>query len=71
MLRVKDEKISIVLYKSGKMVHNGSDESEGVVDAVLEREDLYDYILGSDETGKGNGMVLWLWLQQPCPLKMN
>ena len=53
MLRVKDEKISIVLYKSGKLVHNGSDESKGVVDAVLKREDLYDYILGSDETGKG------------------
>ncbi len=53
MLRVKDGKISIVLYSSGKLVHNGSDESKKVVDAVLEREELYDYILGSDETGKG------------------
>ena len=53
LLRVKDGNISIVLYKSGKLVHNGSDDSKIVINAILEREEVYDYILGSDETGKG------------------
>ena len=53
LLRVKDGNISIVLYKSGKLVHNGSEDSKRVTNAILEREEVYDYILGSDETGKG------------------
>ncbi len=53
LLRVKDGNISIVLYKSGKLVHNGSDDSKRIINAILEREEIYDYVLGSDETGKG------------------
>ncbi len=53
MLRIKDGKISIVVYTSGKVVHNGTKESQQVIDAILKKEQLYDYILGSDEAGKG------------------
>lgn len=52
LLRIKDGKISIVVYTSGKVVHNGSKESQQVIDAILKKEQ-YDYILGSDEAGKG------------------
>jgi ribonuclease HIII len=53
LLRVKDNKINIILYKSGKLVYNDSDASRTVLNTILEKEDGYDYILGSDETGKG------------------
>ena len=50
---IKDGKVMIVVYKSGKVVHNGSEESEKILHEILKREDKYDFILGSDETGKG------------------
>jgi len=53
LLRIKDGKISIVVYTSGKVVHNGTKESQQVIDAILKKEKTYDYILGSDEAGKG------------------
>ena len=53
LLRIKDGKISIVVYTSGKVVHNGTKESQQVIDAILKKEQTYDYILGSDEAGKG------------------
>jgi ribonuclease HIII len=53
LLRIKDGKVSIVVYTSGKVVHNGTKESQQVIDAVLKKEKTFDYILGSDETGKG------------------
>ena len=53
LLRVKNGKINIVLYKSGKLVYNNSADSKMLINAVLEKEKTYDYILGSDETGKG------------------
>lgn len=53
LLRVKDQHLNIVVYKSGKLVHNGSDASNKILDAILIKEENYDYILGSDETGKG------------------
>jgi ribonuclease HIII len=53
LLRIKDDDIDIVVYKSGKLVHNGSEASKKVIDLILKKEDKYDYILGSDETGKG------------------
>jgi ribonuclease HIII len=43
----------IVVYKSGKVVHNGSEESQKVINEILKKEDKYDFFLGSDETGKG------------------
>lgn len=53
LLRIKDDEISIVLYKSGKLVHNGSIASKNVINSILEREEVFDFIIGSDETGKG------------------
>lgn len=53
LLRIKDGKILIIVYKSGKVVHNGSEESEKVLNDILTKETKNDFILGSDETGKG------------------
>ncbi len=53
LLRVKDKDLNIVLYKSGKLVHNGNTASIEFLNAILRKEENYDYILGSDETGKG------------------
>jgi len=53
LLRIKDGKIMIVVYKSGKVVHNGNEESEKILHEILKREENYEFILGSDETGKG------------------
>ena len=53
LLRVKDKNLNIVLYKSGKLVHNGNNASIEFLNAILRKEEKYDYILGSDETGKG------------------
>jgi len=53
LLRIKDGPVMIVVYKSGKVVHNGSEQSFQILREILIKEDKYDYILGSDETGKG------------------
>lgn len=53
LLRVKDGEINFILYKSGKLVYNGSDASKKILRSALQKEEFYDYVLGSDETGKG------------------
>lgn len=53
LLRIEDGKVKIVVYKSGKVVHNNSPESKTVIDNTLRSETEYQYLLGSDETGKG------------------
>ncbi len=53
LLRVKDKDLNIILYKSGKLVYNGNKASTEFLNAILRKEENYDYILGSDETGKG------------------
>ncbi len=52
-LRVKDNEISIILYNSGKLVYTENKSSRKLLKSILETEEGYDYILGSDETGKG------------------
>ena len=52
-LRVKDGKINFILYKTGKLVYTVNDTARKLLNTILEREGDYDYILGSDETGKG------------------
>ncbi len=52
-LRVKDDKINLILYKTGKLVYNDNESSRKLLKTILERDEDYDYILGSDETGKG------------------
>jgi len=53
LLRIKDGEIDIVVYKSGKLVHNGSHASKEIIDFILTRERTFDYLIGSDEVGKG------------------
>lgn len=53
LLRIEDGNISIIVYKSGKLVFNDSPESKKLLSYVLEKEVEYDYILGTDEVGKG------------------
>lgn len=53
LLRIKDDDISIIVYKSGKVVHNGKEASIKVLKKILHTDTEFDYILGSDETGKG------------------
>jgi len=52
-LRVKNGKISLILYKTGKIVYTDNESSRKLLNTILERDEVYDYILGSDETGKG------------------
>jgi len=53
LLRIKDGQIDMVVYKSGKLVHNGSPASQEIVDFILTRGRTFDYLIGSDEVGKG------------------
>ncbi len=53
LLRVKDGKIHLILYSTGKLVFNQSDETLDVLNSILLQEEGFDYFLGSDETGKG------------------
>ncbi len=53
MLRIKDKNISLIVYKSGKIVYNDNEDSKGIIDSILKKDTKYDYLLGSDETGKG------------------
>lgn len=53
LLRVKDQDVKLVLYSSGKLVFNESDETLSILNSILNLEEGYDYFLGSDETGKG------------------
>jgi ribonuclease HIII len=53
LLRIEDGEVNIIVYKSGKLVHNDSEASRRIIDSILERERKYDFLLGSDEVGKG------------------
>lgn len=53
LLRVKDHNINLILYTTGKLVFNESDETLNLLNSILIREEGFDYFLGSDETGKG------------------
>lgn len=53
LLRIKDGEVNLVVYKSGKVVFNDTTASRKVIDAILKTETEFDYVLGSDEVGKG------------------
>lgn len=53
LLRIRDGEINIIVYKSGKLVHNNSVDSRKIIDFILTREREFGYLLGSDEVGKG------------------
>jgi len=53
LLRIKENDIVIIVYRSGKVVYNDSDASKQIINSILIKDFEYDFILGSDETGKG------------------
>ena len=52
-MRIENGKVRIIVYKSGKLVFNDTPETREVINSILELERGYDYILGTDEVGKG------------------
>lgn len=53
LFRIKDGNIFIVGYKSGKLVHNDSADTKVLLDQIMVQEKVFDYIVGTDEVGKG------------------
>lgn len=53
LLRIKDHNVNLILYSTGKLVFNESNETLDILNPILMREEGFDYFLGSDETGKG------------------
>ena len=53
LLRIEDGNVKITVYKSGKVVHNDTPESRSVIGNIIQRDESYTYVLGSDEVGKG------------------
>ncbi len=53
LLRVDDAEVLMILYKSGKLVHDNGHIAKKIVGEVLETQEGYDFILGTDEGGKG------------------
>jgi len=53
LLRIQDGEVNIIVYKSGKLVHNDTEASRKIISSILEGERRYDFLLGSDEVGKG------------------
>ncbi len=53
LLRIKEDKLHLVLYNTGKLVFNERSETLKILNSILQRATGYDYFLGSDETGKG------------------
>jgi ribonuclease HIII len=53
LLRIKDDKINLVCYKSGKIVYENNPKTMEIIRQILVTDSEYDYELGSDEAGKG------------------
>lgn len=55
LLRIDDGEAKLIVYKSGKVVYEDNEATREVIDKiiVIEESEKYTYILGSDETGKG------------------
>lgn len=53
LLRIKQGEVQLVVYKSGSVVHNGSQASQELVHSILTVDKAYDFVIGSDEAGKG------------------
>jgi len=53
LLRIENGEVKIIVYKSGKLVFNDNQKTKQIIKSILEKEEVYDYILGTDEVGKG------------------
>lgn len=52
-IRLKDGRIQLILYNTGKLVFNDLEETQEILNLILELQTKYDLYLGSDEAGKG------------------
>ena len=53
ILRVKDGDIFFILYKTQKLVYKDSENMSQVLNSILIQDEKYEYVIGTDETGKG------------------
>ena len=53
LLRLRDGEVNVIVYRSGKLVHNNSDASRNLIDAIIAKQYDYEHVLGTDEVGKG------------------
>jgi len=53
LLRIKDDEINLICYKSGKIVYENNPQTLEIIRQILVTDSKYDYELGSDEAGKG------------------
>lgn len=54
LLRISDGEVNFVVYRSGKLVYDDTEATRKIIDAIMiEEKQVYNYILGSDEVGKG------------------
>ncbi|HJS65434.1 MAG TPA: ribonuclease HIII [Nitrososphaeraceae archaeon] len=53
LLRIRDDNINLICYKSGKIVYQNNPETMEIIRHILATDSGYDYELGSDEAGKG------------------
>jgi ribonuclease HIII len=53
LLRIRDNNINLICYKSGKIVYQNNPETMEIIRHILATDSEYDYELGSDEAGKG------------------
>ncbi len=53
LLRIDDKSIKLILYNSFKLVYNDSEETNTLLQQILIQNENFDYLIGSDETGKG------------------
>ena len=53
LLRIRDDEINLICYKSGKIVYENNPQTMEIIRQILVKHSQYDYELGSDEAGKG------------------
>jgi ribonuclease HIII len=53
LLRIRDDEINLICYKSGKIVYENNPQTTEIMRQILVTDSEYDYELGSDEAGKG------------------
>lgn len=55
IFRIDDQErdVRIIAYKTGRVVHNDTDSSKDIIRKIIKIERGYDYVLGTDEAGKG------------------
>jgi ribonuclease HIII len=52
-MRIQEGSIDVIVYKSGSVVYRDNIPTEEFIFEALEYETGYDFLIGSDETGKG------------------